>query len=77
LKKFAGTDDEKSFEIKTGKNIIPGLSQRYADGEPESPLAIFGSFGYLELALNCGNAGRRLNIKKGDTLTLKLKNRRY
>jgi len=77
LKKFAGKDTEKGFEIKTGKTIIPGVSQRYADGEPESPLAIFGSFGYLELALNCGNAGRRLNIKKGDTLTLRSKKRRY
>ena len=73
LKKFAGNDDEKGFEIKTGKNIIAGFSQRYADVEPESPLAIFGSFGYLELALNCGNASRRLKIKKGDAITLKLK----
>ena len=73
LKKFAGNDDEKGFEIKTGKNIIAVFSQRYADVEPESPLAIFGSFGYLELALNCGNASRRLKIKKGDAITLKLK----
>jgi len=77
LKKFAGKDTEKGFEITIGKNIIPGLSQRYADVAPESPLAIFGSFGYLELAVNCGNAGRSLNIKKGDTLTLRLKTRRY
>lgn len=74
LKKFSGKDAEKRFEIKTGKNIIMGLSQRYADVEPESFLAIFGSFGYLELALNCGNASRRLKIKKGDTITLRLKN---
>jgi S-adenosylmethionine hydrolase len=77
LKKFAGKNTEKGFEIKTGKNIITSLSQRYADVEPESSLAIFGSFGYLELALNCGNASRRLKIKKGDAITLKLKNRRY
>ncbi len=74
LKKITGKDAEKEFEIKIGKNSITGLSQRYADVEPESFLAIFGSFGYLELALNCGNASRRLNIKKGDAITLRLKN---
>ena len=74
LKKFAGKSADKDLEIKIGKNTITGLSQRYADGKPGSPLAIFGSFGYLEIALNVGNAARRLKIKKGDTITLKLKN---
>jgi S-adenosylmethionine hydrolase len=41
------------------------------DTEPNRPLAIIGSFGYLEIAMNCDNAGQKLNLKKGDTITLK------
>ncbi len=37
-------------------------------------LAIIGSFGYLEIVLNKGNAKRYIGIEKGDTITLNLKN---
>jgi len=70
LEKFVEKGSEKELEIKIHKNIIKGLSHNYADVNPESPLAIMGSSGYLELALNCGNASRSLKIEKGDTLTL-------
>lgn len=69
LKKFSG----KQLEINIGKETIAGVSQSYADAEIGSPLAIIGSFGYLEIALNQGNASRYLNVKKGDAVFLKLK----
>ena len=71
LNKFIKNGPEKRLEIKTGKTVIKRLSRSYTDVGSGCPLAIVGSFGYLEIALNCDNAGRRLNVQKGDTITLK------
>ena len=71
LNKFVKNNAEKRLEIKTDKTVINRLSRTYSDVEPGCPLAVIGSFGFLEIALNCDNAGHRLNIEKGDTITLK------
>lgn len=59
------------LEIKIGNTSIKGLSPSYVATEPNRPLAIMGSFGYLEIALNQGNARHALGIQKGDIITLK------
>lgn len=71
LNKFVKNIAEKRLEIKIGKTVINCVSSTYTDVESGCPLAVIGSFGFLEIALNCDNAGHRLNIKKGDTITLK------
>ena len=73
LKKFDDGGSERMLEIKIGKNTIKSLSLSYADTKPRSPLAIIGSFGYLEIALNKGNAKLYFGVEKGDTITLNLK----
>jgi len=73
IKKFSEIDSGRMLEIKIGKTTITGLSLSYVDTTFRSPLAIIGSFGYLEIALNKGNAKRYLGIEKGDTITLNLK----
>lgn len=76
FKKFAKEKSGKRLEIKIGQNIINTLSHSYADVGIGCPLAIIGSFGYLEIALNCGNASRSLYVEKGDIITLKSKQER-
>jgi hypothetical protein len=71
LNTFIKNSVEKRLEIKIGKTVIKSLFHSYSDAGTGRPLAILGSFGYLEIALNCENAARRLNIEKGDTITLK------
>jgi len=71
LNKFIKNGSEKGLEIKIGKTVIKSLSRSYTDVGPGFPLAIIGSFGYLEIALNCDNAGHQLKVEKGDTITLK------
>jgi len=71
LNKFVKNGSEKKLEIKIGKTVIKSLSRSYTDARSGSPLVIIGSFGYLEIALNCDNASRQLNVEKGDTITLK------
>jgi S-adenosylmethionine hydrolase len=57
---------QQKIRIKIGSNIIQGLSDSYASGRSNSPLALIGSRGYLEVAINKGSAARRLNAAKGD-----------
>ena len=71
LNKFKKRGYEKRLEIRIGENIIKGLSRNYDNVGPRCPLALIGSFGFLEIALNYGNARRHLGIEKGDTVTLK------
>lgn len=71
LKKFNEGDSARRLEIKIGKSTIKGLSHSYADVEFGRPFAIIGSFGYLEIALNKGNAKRYFGIAKEDNITLK------
>jgi hypothetical protein len=71
LKEFVKNSSEKKLEIKVGNTVIKSLSHSYSDVESGYPLAIIGSFGYIEIALNCDNAGHRLRVEKGDTITLK------
>ncbi len=63
----AGGSRQK-IRIKIGSDVIHGLSDSYAGGPPDSPLALIGSRGYLEIAFNKGNAAQRLNAQKGDSV---------
>ncbi len=52
-----------------GKSIA-GLSRTYAEGK--GLLALWGSSGYLEVAVRNGNAAKRLGVKRGDEVVLRL-----
>ncbi len=54
--------------IKIGSHVIHGLSETYGDVQSDTPLALIGSRGYLEIAVNCGNAARMLKARRGDTV---------
>ncbi len=71
LKKFYKPNHEKKLEIIIGENRIKGLSNSYSSVKHNHPLAIIGSFGYLEIALNHGNASRHFKTVKGDTILIK------
>jgi hypothetical protein len=44
----------------------------YADAKPQEPLALIGSQGYLEIALNQGDAAAKFNTKAGDKVTVSI-----
>jgi S-adenosylmethionine hydrolase len=46
----------KKFKINITDKSIGGISQSYAQAGNLEPLALIDSFGYLEIALNCGSA---------------------
>lgn len=53
-----------------GKSFTLPLVSGYALVEKGNPLAIRGSCGYLELAVNGGSAAKNLGLKVGDKFTL-------
>ncbi|UCD89780.1 MAG: SAM-dependent chlorinase/fluorinase [Desulfobacterales bacterium] len=73
LAKLYRTAQDERLEIIIGDKRIHGVSHSYFNAEPQNPLAVMGSFGYLEIALNHGNARNYFNTKIGDTIRLVLK----
>ena len=56
---------QELIQVKIGSHIISGLSETYNRVQPKTSLALIGSRGYLEIAVNMGNAAQVLNVEKG------------
>ena len=54
------------FEIIAGNTNLKKLNGTYNESEAGESLAIIGSFGLLEIAINLGNAEAHLGLKSGD-----------
>lgn len=68
LARYGQTGTLTRLKIKIGSHIIHGLTETYESGGSNTPLALIGSRGYLEIAVNCGNAARTLKAHRGDTV---------
>ena len=64
---------EREWRISGRGWRIERLAKTYGEGRPGEPLALFGSSGNLELAVNQGPAAERLGMKAGDPLVISLK----
>lgn len=56
--------------IAVGGKRIDKLSTSYQDGCLGELMALIGSSGHLEVAVNCGNASKSLNCSRGDKVTV-------
>jgi hypothetical protein len=54
--------------IHAAGRAIGGLCGTYGSEPPGAALVIIGSHGFLEIAVNRGNAARILNLRAGDTV---------
>jgi S-adenosylmethionine hydrolase len=52
-----------------GKQVLR-LAQTFASGKPGEPVAVLGSAGFLEIAVNRGSAARALGANRGAEVTL-------
>jgi len=66
LDKFCKTSEKKGLKIIIGRNKITGLSKSYESAMPQTPLAVIGSRGCLEIAVNCGSARHYFKAGNGD-----------
>ncbi len=62
----------RSFRLHLGGAVIRQLSPTYAEVGPGEPLALPGSHGYLEIAVNQGNAAKLLKAGVGQPVALYL-----
>ena len=65
-------DKNRSARIRIGSYTINGIGETYENGLPNTPLALIGSRGYLEIAVNKGSAAMVLNAGKGETVQVKI-----
>lgn len=56
------------FEAYVGNTVLDELHPTYGAVPESDPLLLFGSTGYLEVAVNGGNAAELLDIHEGDSV---------
>lgn len=59
-----------TYEIRVGSTRLMRLNRAYAESGIGKPLAIIGSFGVLEIAINGGSAEVSLGLKWGDVVEI-------
>ena len=60
-----------TYEIKVGSTRLRRIHNAYAESGVSEPLAIIGSVGLLEIAINGGSAEKQLGLKQGDTVAIR------
>jgi S-adenosylmethionine hydrolase len=58
------------INLQVGKAAVTRLVDTFALGNKSEPVAYMGSSGYLEIAVNKGNASQTLAIGRGAAVTL-------
>lgn len=65
---FDAVISDGQFSIRIAGIELGKISRSYAEVSAGDPLAIFDSFGNLEIAVNCGSAAEKLKARKGDSI---------
>ena len=65
---------EKSV-IRIGNTTIAGIAQNYHQAKKGTLLALWGSSGFLEIAVCEGSAKKKLTVKPGDMVAVSRKNK--
>jgi len=60
-----------TYKIRIGQGLLTRINRAYAESEVGELLAIIGSFGMLEIAVNGGSAAERLGLKRGDSVVIR------
>jgi S-adenosylmethionine hydrolase len=64
--------DATCAQVTLGRHALNGVHPTYSDAAPGQAVAIVGSNGELEIAVNQGNAGQQLGAQIGDPVSLRL-----
>jgi S-adenosylmethionine hydrolase len=58
------------IRLRVGNAQIEKFAQTFAQGEPGEPVAIIGSSGFVEVAINRGHAARTIGAQRGTEVAL-------
>ena len=70
ISESALTGETSDYEINVGTTRLTHINRAYAESEVGEPLAIIGSFGLLEIAINGGSAETLLELKRGNVVEI-------
>ena len=70
LKQITDRHTGRSLNVRIGRHRLQGLAESYTAVAAETPLAIIGSRGKLELAVNRGSAADYFGSGRGDQVTV-------
>ena len=70
LPQGAGADGKINLQV--GGKRVEKLAQTFAQGAPGEPVAIVGSSGFVEIAVNKGQAARVLGVNRGAEVILEV-----
>ena len=59
-----------ALRVRLGGHVLTKFCRTYEDVELGAPLALIGSAGLLEVAVNGGNAARQLGVQRRATLVV-------
>jgi S-adenosylmethionine hydrolase len=62
----SGNVGNGALTVRAGHETLQGLKRTYGQVEWGAPLALFGSLGYLEIAVNGGSAAEHLGVRRGE-----------
>lgn len=68
LRQMEATLGGQSVRVVIGGHVITGIVRTYADTAAGQPLALIGSRGYLEIAVNAGSLQTLTNARRGDSV---------
>jgi len=71
LSEFYRAGQEKKTKVQVGPHVIKGILETYGSVQSKTPVALIGSRGYLEIAVNKGNAAFILKAAKGDSVLVR------
>jgi S-adenosylmethionine hydrolase len=66
LDRLLAASGSEAMQIQVRAHRVSGLSHTYGDVAPNRPLALIGSRGFLEIAVNQGSASQYFNLHKAD-----------
>ena len=66
----ASTEEMPIYDIRIGSVRLHRLNRAYADSGVGEALAIIGSYGLLEIAVNGGNAEKQLGLKRAEAVVM-------
>ena len=72
LQAFCPAEAQKGLQVQIGAVVISGLAKTYSDATSSAALALIGSRGYLEIAVNGGNAAKKMKARKGDSIRVRI-----
>ena len=71
LQALCPNKNSAAIEIAIRDDVIKGVSKTYAAADAQTPVAVIGSRGYLEIAVAMGNARQYFNVEKGASIRVK------